>query len=494
MGIDNSKKSLNGEIVSFAQKAARGGLWFSGFKFITQVFSWIITVVVARILVPEDYGLMAMASILTGYVQIFSEMGLGAAIIQKKEITEKELSSVFWLSFLIGCGVAAVSFSLAYPTAWIFNEQRVIPITQLISTVFIISALMIVPYNILSREIRFKEIGLIQLISVGLASLSMLWMANKGFGVWTLINGTIIQRTIVVILTFLASKWWPIFHFNFEEAKPLLAFGVNIAGSRSLFYFFQKADKFIVGKMFNAQSLGYYSFAMELANIPTDKVVSILQQVCFPVFSRYQDDLAKCQDMYLKMTKFISLISAPLLMGGVFFGKEIILNVLGEKWRPIIFIFRMFCITQFFIFLTEINGIIHYAQGKPHYTLIFNLIRAVVMSLSIFIASNYGLNALMLPWVCVYPFLCIGWAWITLRKLNIPIIRYLNNIVMPIVASGVMVALIISWNFLMNAAHIAFENDRVVLIQEIIMGAIFYSVYLLLFEKKSLAMIWSLRR
>lgn len=480
--------------MSFAQKAAKSGLWFSGFKFISQVFSWIITVAVARVLVPEDYGLMAMASILTGYVQIFSELGLGAAIIQKKDVSQKELSSLFWLSLLIGFGVAAVSFGLAYPTAWIFDEPRVVPITQVVSIVFIISALMIVPYNILSREIRFKEIGIIQLISVGASSLSMLWMAHKGFGVWTLITGTIIYRSIVVILTFLYSNWWPIFHYKLEEAKPFLGFGVNIAGSRSLFYFFQKADKFIVGKMFNAQSLGYYSFAMDLASIPTDKVVSIFQTVSFPVFSRYQDDNSKSQDMYLKMTKFVALIAAPLFIGGVFFGKEIILSLLGEKWRTIVFIFRMLCIAQFFVFLTEINGIVHNAQGKPHLTLIFNLVRTVVMSISIFVACNYGLNALVLPWVLVYPVLCLGWIWITLKKLNISIMRYLSNIAMPVMASGVMIACIFGWNFLMSAANISFASDRIILVQEIIVGVIFYSIYLLLFENKSLAMIWSLRK
>src|SRR4030067_2603739 len=389
--------------MSFARKAAKSGLWFAGFRFITQLFSWIVTIAIARILVPEDYGLMAMASILTGYVEIFSELGLGAAIIQKKEITQEELSSVFWLSMIIGAILSMVSFGLAHPTAWIFNEPRIIPITQLISVLFIIGAIMIVPYNILSREVSFKEIGMIQLSAVVVASLSMLIMAKAGYGVWTLINGVIIQRCVTVMLTFLATKWYPRLHFHFNEAKPLLKFGINIAGSRSLFYLFQKSDKLIVGKMFNAQSLGYYSFAMQLASIPTDKIVSIVNQVSFPVFSRYQDDSARIQEMYLKSTKYISLLITPLFFGGFFFGEEIIIALLGEKWAPIIFVFKLFCIAQFIVSITAINSVIHSSQGRPHWAMGFHLFNAILMPISIFIVTRYGFNALAVPWITIYP-------------------------------------------------------------------------------------------
>ena len=374
---------------------------------------------------------MAMATILTGYVEIFSELGLGSAIIQKKDIAQGELSSIFWFSMIVGIIFAILSFGLAYPTAWIFNEPRVIPITQLVSILFIIGALMIVPYNIMTREIRFKEIGMIQLASVALASLSMLWMANNGFGVWTLINGVIIQRTTNVILTFRVSRWKPKLYFRFKEAKPLLGFGLNIAGSRSLFYLFQKSDTFIVGKMFNTLFLGYYSFAMQLASIPTDKIVSIVNQVAFPVFSRYQDEVKKSQDMYLKIIKYIALIVTPLFLGGALFANDIILVLLGEKWAPMIFMFQMLCIAQLIVSLTSVNNIIHNSQGRPRCTLFFHLANTVLMPVSLYAAARYGFNALAIPWVSIYPLVSILWIWITLKKINISIFKYLMNITAP---------------------------------------------------------------
>ena len=285
---------------SYARRAAQSGLWFAGTKFSIQILSWATTIIVARTLIPEDYGLSAMASFFTGYLEIFSELGLGAAIVQRREVSPQELSSTFWLSLMIGSVLSFAAFCLAYPTAWIFHEPRVIPVTQVISILFVISSLSIVPYSVLSRNIRFKEIGLTQFAAVGIASVSMIPMARADFGVWTLVCGVIIQRTTSTLFLYYFSGWRPLKHFRLSEARPLIMYGVNVAGSRSLFYLFQKADKFIVGKFYQASSLGYYSFAQQLAATPTEKIVSVINQVSFPVFSRYQDDQEQIRELYLR--------------------------------------------------------------------------------------------------------------------------------------------------------------------------------------------------
>lgn len=480
--------------VSLAERAAKNGLWFAGLKGITQVFSWAITIMVARILVPEDYGLMAMASILTGYVGIFSEFGLGAAIIQKKEVSLVELSSTFWLLLLVGLVLGAVSFGLAYPTAWIFREPRVIPITQLISILFVIGAVSIIPYNLLAREVRFKEIGLINLFSAVLSSMAMFVMAKNGFGVWTLINGTIIQRAIIALLVYFFSGWRPQFHFRFVEVRPFIQFGLNVAGSDSLFYIFQKLDRYIIGKMFNAQYLGYYEFAMQLAGIPTDKIVSVIQQVSFPVFSGYQGDLKRCQEIYLKTSKYIALIVAPLFFGGAFFAQDIILAVLGEKWLPIVFLFKMLCITQFVISIVVINASVHNAQGRPHWVLGFNLAGTVVMPLSIFAAGHYGFDALALPWVLIYPIICLLWTGVTLNKLEVRWWVYFKAVFSPVLATLLMVAGVRGVHLFLKGIDPSTKDFKIILIQEIFIGSLLYLTYILFFERKTLAELWSLSK
>ncbi|MCL4493063.1 MAG: lipopolysaccharide biosynthesis protein [Nitrospirae bacterium] len=478
--------------MSFAKKALKSGLWLAAFRLISQTLSWVVTVTIARILAPEDYGLMAMAGIFTGYAALFSELGLGSAIIQKKEITQGELSNAFWFSFMTGGLFAAICFLLAYPAAWIFKEPRIIPITQLTSVAFVFSGLSIVPYSILNREARFKEIGTIELLALITANLSMLGMARAHFGVWTLVWGTLILKLIMAVLICISSKWRPGFYFRFKEAGPLLKFGLTIAGSRSLFFVFQNADKFIIGKLFNAQMLGYYSFAMQMASIPNDKILSIFQQVFFPVLSRYQEDKPKSRELYLKVTKHIAIITFPLFFGGAFFGKEIILALLGEKWAPAIFIFRILCIAQFFLSLNVFNNIIHNAQGKPKWTLSFNLVNAILVSLSIFIAAMSGFRALAIPWISVYPAICITWTWITLKEQGIDMRRYLKAFCTPLMATVFMITGIEAVQvFIMQ---FTIRNFKMLLLQEIAVGGILYLTYLFIFEKKSLNEIWDLRK
>ncbi len=480
--------------ISIERAAAKGGFWLAGFKFTTQAFSWVITIVVARILVPEDYGLMAMASILTGYVEIFSELGLGAAIIQKKNITQEELSSNFWFSMIVGTVFTVVCFGLAYPTAWIFNEPRVIPITQLISVLFMISALMIVPYNILSREMKFKEIGMVQLSAAVVSTFSMLLMAKAGFGVWTLIWGTIILRAVNVILVFWFSRWLPLFHFMFNEVRTYLRFGIQVAGSNSVLYFLNALITFIIGKMLGAEALGYYFFTMRIARIPNDRIIYLINQVSFPVFSKYQDDPGKSHDMYLRITKYVALIVAPLFLAGAFFGEDIIPVLLGEKWISIIFLFKMVCLSQLIVALTTLNSVVNQAQGRPRLVLIVSFIVAVLMPASIYIASRYGFNALAIPWIVVYPAVCIGFTWVTLRKINISLDRYLRSFFTPLsvtlfIMTGVYFLKLLMHNFQ------SFEwNSQMAFVQELFVITIFYCMYITLFERESLREVRSLWR
>src|SRR2546425_5412650 len=260
------------------RRPRRAALSFGGYRFLTQAISWAATVAVARILQPEDYGLMALASLFTGYVEVFSELGLGAAIVQRHEVTRQDLSSHFWFSLLVGVILTVLTIPVAYATAWAVHDPRVVPITEMIAVLFVVGGLTVVPFNLLLRELRFAAIGASQLVSATVASLSMLWFASHGFGVWTLVLGTVLVRLATLAMVFALSGWRPTFHFSISEVRLSLRFGVHVAGSRSMFYIFQKADKFIVGKVLGAGALGYYSFALDLASAPNDRIVAAANQ------------------------------------------------------------------------------------------------------------------------------------------------------------------------------------------------------------------------
>ncbi len=475
------------------RRPRRAALSFGGYRFITQVISWTVTVAVARILRPEDYGLMALASLVTGYVEVFSELGLGAAIVQRGEITQRDLSSHFWFSVLVGTVLGVLTIPLAYATAWAVHDPRVIPITESISVLFLFGGFTVVPFNLLLREMRFGAIGASQLVGATVASLSMLWFASHGFGVWTLILGTLLLRLTTMVMVFVLSGWRPSFHFSSAEVRLSLRFGVHVAASRSIFYIFQKADKFIVGKVLGAGALGYYSFALDLASAPNDRMVTAANQVSFPVFARHQTQPDRLQDLFLKISRYIAWVAFPLYLGGAAFG-HLLIPILGIKWAPAISLFRWFCLSYLLISVTSLNSGLHNALGRSRVVLIFSLLSIGVMAPCILVAAHFGLAALALPWLLVYPVLLAFWTHKTLKLASIPVGKYLAIYRTPLLASTIMILGVLSARLLPSYSSAFGGAGRETMLVTVVMATVLYAASLFVLERRAIVELWKRRK
>jgi len=481
--------------MSIAKKAFKSASWLGLFKLISQIFSWSITILVARILVPEDYGLMNMATVLTGYASMFSELGLGAAIIQKPGITttDRELSSVFWFTLGIGILFALLCFVLAYPTAYIFNENRVIPITQTVSIIFLINGLVIVPFNLLKKDLSFKKIGFIEMTGVFISGGCMLLIAKMGGGVWTLIGGHIIRNFIRMVLIYFYAKWLPVLHFNLEEAKTYLKFGVTLAIAESLFYVYTKSDKYFAGRAWNPQILGYYSLALQLAIIPTEKIIVLINQVSFSAFALLQHDKKRFNDFYLNIVKVTAIIVLPVFVGGYLVGEDMIIILLGDKWRPMIFVFRYLCLAQILVAINAINNIAHNALGKPQLSLLFNTVCTLFIPISFYFSVQHGLNAIVIPWLIAYPAVYLIWILFTVNKIGINISTYGKKLMFPVLATLIMVlAIALSKQTILTGPFIS-NNVILKILIEIAIGTFAYLLFLYLFDREIFIKMKNLR-
>lgn len=408
------------------------------FNFFSQFLSWAITILIARILVPGDYGLMAMSTIITGYALTLSDLGLGNAVIQRMQVTKNELSSVFWFSFIISGFLAISCFPISYITAYIMHEPRVIPITQTTSLIFIFAGLQIVPGSLLRKQMNFKSIGFIDMNCTIVSSFCMFAIAKAGGGVWTLIFGYLIKSLLRTILLFRKSQWLPTWHFNFAESKPFLTYGILVALGRSVFYIQDKSDRFFAGRAWKSGQLGLYTFALEVAQIPTEKITTIINNVTFPAFSKLQNDQAGFNKLYLNITKVTATLVLPLFVGGFVLGEDLIRLLFNEKWYPIIPLFRILCLSQILTSLNALNSFVHSAQGRPNWSLYYNIVSAICMAAAFFFAVPHGLFAITIPWVTVYLILCLGWIYISIKKFGITLPRYLMNIKHPVIATAIM--------------------------------------------------------
>jgi O-antigen/teichoic acid export membrane protein len=481
--------------MSIIYKAFKGASWLALFRSISQTFSWIVTIIIARILVPEDFGLIEMATILTGYVVLFSELGLGAAIIQREKVKDEDLSSLFWFVVCWGLLLAIICILLAYPTVAIFNEGRILRVTQSVSLLFIIGSLLIVPRNKLHREMRFKVIGFIEASSIIISSILMIVIAKLGGGVWTLVGGHIIRESTKVILVFSILSWRPSFHFRFFEIKPYIKFGLNLAIGNSLYYIYTKSDRFFGGLILGASTLGYYSLALQLSSIPTDKLVSLINSVSFPVFSRYQKSYDEFHNFYLKLVNLVAFFTFPIFIGAIFISDQLIPVALGQKWMPIILPFKLLCIAQLIISITSANGIANSAQGRPHWNLYVNIINVLVLPVSFYIAVKYGLNYLVIPWLTLNPLIRLGYTYLTLRKLAISIPDYFKTLFHPVLATMTMLFVLTPVKyFYFHILDSLFIDLKPYLFFIVIIGAISYASYIMIFRPNLLTSLMNLRK
>ncbi len=476
--------------MSILRKAFKQGTWLAFFKLIAQATSWVFTILIARILSPDDYGLMSIATIFTGYAMLFSELGLGASIIQAQDVKDDELSSIFWFSFGFSILLASSCFLLAYPTAWVFHEKRVIPITQTVSLLFLLSGLQIVPLNLLKKNLLFKKIGLIEAIATVSSSLFMVALAFWGAGVWTLIGGHVFRALMALSLMFYMSRWIPKLHFDFKEVSHYLRFGLTVSFSRSIFYLNEKSDQFFAARSWTPSMLGLYIFALQLAKIPMDKLISLVYQVSFPVFARLQKKDQDMKKAYLNILRFVSTIVFPVYISGFLLGEDLIKAMLNEKWYSIIFVFKCLCLAQIITALVAINNRVHTATGRPQWNLFYNTILTVSMASSFWMIVDYGLNLIVIPWLTTYLACSLVWIGISVRKLEIKFCQYVASLSSSCISCGVMVGSILLVKLFFLSKMNAFGTPLVKVAIYIVVGYSTYVVTYYLLDRQMIKELW----
>lgn len=475
--------------MSFEQKAMKGAKWLALFRTVGQSISWLTTIFVARMLSPEDYGLMEMATIFTGYIFLFSDLGLGAAIVQKKDICHEDLSSLFWFLLIWAILLGLVCCLLAYPTAVFFQQEKLIRITQASSLLFIIGVLIIIPKNLLQRDVEFKKVGFVEASATIISCFFMLGAAKNGLGVWTLIGGFIVGSTARASIYFYVTKWTPLFHFSFTGVKQFLGFGLSVAATGSIAYIYGKADRFFGGKFLGSGTLGYYSMAQTLANMPSEKIISVINSVSFPVLSKYQDQPQEFNKFYLRITALTAMIIFPLYLGAFMVSDVLIPLVLGAKWELAVIPFKMLCLSQLIVSLLSINSFVFNAKGRPQVNLYVSIAYAVCLPCSFYFAVQFGLEMLAVPLITVVPVIRFIHHVLTLKLLSMKLVQYIQSIYKAVVGTIVMVLTV----FIAKSIQFPFASDELCawasLGVTVFSGGISYCLYSYYFNRSGADML-----
>jgi teichuronic acid exporter len=424
--------------MSLKAKVIEGFGWLAGANFIGQALTWVMTIVIMRLLSPADYGLLAMASIFVALLAMLAAAGLGPAIVQSIAIDEHKLKQLFGLITLLNAFLTLTLCVLAPAIAGFFDEPRLTDVVRILSLQFVISGFSVIPEALLARALKFKARAFIDLTSNVTGGVVTLSLAYAGYGVWSLVGGSTVTALGKSIGLNIVSPYlrWP--SFSVSGLAPLLAYGGNVTASRVLWFFYSQADMFIAGKLLGKEILGLYSVAMHLASLPVQKLSSMLNQVAFPAFAQIQRDPDLVARHVLKAVRILGFFAFPVLWGISSVAPVLVHLVLGPKWELAILPLQILPLVMPFRMISNFLPAAVDAVGRPDVS-VKNLITAsVIMPLSFIVGGQYGITGLSLAWVIAFPIVFLANLHRSLPALSLRMTPFLSTIAWPATAGAAM--------------------------------------------------------
>lgn len=373
------------------QKSARGIKWQISTEILARLIQLIITFVLARLLLPSDFGLIGMAFIFTQLAFVLFDLGLSSALIQKKDVQKihfQTVNSVFTATALF------FYITVYFLAPWIgmfFHQPQLVKVLRWLGIVFFFYGLRATPTVQLTRAMRFKALGLIRLFSVFVYGGIAVGLAWQKFGVWSFVFGIIGQEaTLTLLMIFIVGKLI-LPHWDSEKLKELTGFGSQVLGSRIMGYLNVNLPNIIIGRWMGPSMLGYYSVGYQLVDFPVQRISKNILRVMFPAFSRLQDDRPKYQQLYRDTVTGLLLVVFPVFAGMALVAPEFVSLFYGAKWRMLIPVLQILTIVGLARSVWVMASVIFLSKGKPKWELLINVVYFVVLSAALLVVYSHGL-------------------------------------------------------------------------------------------------------
>lgn len=378
-------------------KAAKGVVWNTLQKFAGIGISFVSSIILARLLTPEDYGAIGMLSIFMTVAQQFMDGGLGSALIQKKNPTQEDYSTIFWWNLGMSIILYAILYFCAPAISRFYDMPVLSPVLRVQALILILAALNMVQSNRLVKQFRFREIAIISLCTSIIALTVTVYMAYCGYGIWALVAQHLLVAFITMISYIAIVKWHPSFLFSKESFKGLFSFGFYVFLSHLLNKLCNNIQGLLIGKIYNASTMGFYSKARGTELLVTKSVSESLTRVTFPLYSEYQNNKSELANVIKRLTTSIAYLTFPILFLLVLIAHPAFLLLYSERWLPCVPYFQILCIGGIAICLQSVNLQAISAIGKSKlmfkWTVIKRSTGLLLMIVALYFWGIYGLLA-----------------------------------------------------------------------------------------------------
>jgi O-antigen/teichoic acid export membrane protein len=411
---------LDGELVS-------GLAWTGGVKWAAQGITWASTLIVARLLSPDDYGLLSLASVFMGIVTLLSEFGLGASVVMLRELDDHQIAQINGFAIIMGFGSFLLALAAAYPLGLFFRAPQLPAVVVAMSVVFIITSFRIVPGALLQRELRFKDLALNDGLKALLLSAAMVLFASLGFRYWTLVLGALLSSTLTTGLI-LRLRRHPIAWPRLGSIRRATSFSTDVVLSRIAWYFYSNSDFLVAGRTLGKGALGAYSLAWTIASVPVEKVAALVVGVTPGVFSAVQNDLAALRRYLVSLTEGIALVTFPAAVGLALVADDFVHVALTSKYEGAITPLRLLALYAMLRSIAPLLTPVLNAIGETRFAMWNNVLAFFLLPAGFLIGSRWGTTGIALTWIVVHPLIVAMAAWRVFSRIQLPVRQYVRSL------------------------------------------------------------------
>lgn len=387
-----------------AEKASQSVFWSAVNRFSTQAVQFVVSIVIARLVAPSEYGLIAMLSIFIGIAGAFVDSGFNNALIQKQGRTDVDYSTVFYFNIGIASLLYIALFICAPLIASFYNQPILESLTRWVSLSIIVSSLTTIQRTRMVVAHNFKSQAIIALIAVIISGIIGVVCALMGFGVWALVAQTLSSAIISMFLYWFMSKWRPLLVFSKDSFITLFSFGSKILASSILNAIYNNLYNLVIGKVYTPQDLGYYTKANSITQLPTTSIAFTLQGALYPYLCEAQNDDVCFKRLFLTYTKMLTFVISPIVVGVFVLAKPFTITLLTEKWLPAVPFIQILIIAYSFYPLCYINCQTLNAKGRSDLFLKTDVIVKVVSIIILAISVPFGVRIMCWSMVLFYIF------------------------------------------------------------------------------------------
>lgn len=457
MNSDIKSKTVSNMIWRFAERSA------------AQIVSFIVSIVLARLISPKEYGSITLIMVFTSILQVFIDSGMGNALIQKKDSDDLDFSSVFYFNFIICIILYSLMFVIAPFIGDFYEDSSLVSLTRVISLTLIISGVKGIQQAYVSKHLLFKRFFYSTLGGTLFSAIIGITMAYMGFGCWALVAQQLSNATIDTLILWLTVTWRPKLIFSFERLKGLFSYGWKLLVSSLFDVGYNNLRNLIIGKIYSPADLAYYNKGQQFPSLIVTNINTSIDSVLLPVMAAAQDDTIVVKSMTRKSIKMSSYIMWPLMVGLSVCAKPLIIVLLTERWLDSVFFLRIFCFTYVLwpIHTANLNAI--KAMGRSDEFLKLEIIKKSIGVISILIAMPFGVHIMAIAYLITGPISAVINAFPNKRLLDYSFKEQIEDLV-PYIGLSLAMGLII-WPI----QYLPIGNIAIIILQ-VLSGAMIYVI------------------